>query len=382
MKKESIFGLLMYLLIFAFAVVYGLTVLQTHFKYSAMNAVWQYAIYIIGCILVGILISAILFEVGHVLGAKVGGYKVVKFTILYLSIYLENGKYKFGFRKFNGITGETLIVPDYSKKAQPTPYPFLLYGPILNISWFIGTIIAFAFFNNGSALDGDIAYAFLTVGLISAILFIYDIVPFKTDTTTNGYVLATLLKTKNIQGYNELLVAKNLTKDMNIKLDKIEKKETAINTNTIEAKVVSLAMLIDEKKYEEANKLIEEIKSRKDELTNKLYLEVEEQKIYIKIMTTDYEEMLEYYNNEVPLSLKRDISADHSLVGIRTYILMAGLFDKSRSECALSLSKVAKAYKNTLPNRKHAELVLFNNALEKVCQAHPKWGLDIYKLYE
>ena len=38
---------------------------------------------------------------------------------------------------------------------------------------------------------------------------------------------------------------------------------------------------------------------------------------------------------------------------------MAGLFDKSRSECALALSKVAKAYKNTIPSRKHPELVLF-----------------------
>ena len=164
MKKESIFGLLMYLLIFAFAVVYGLTVLQTHFRYSAMTAVWQYAIYIIGCILVGILISSILFEVGHALGAKVGGYRIVKFTILYLSIYLENGKYRFGFRKFNGLTGETLVVPNYSKKEKPSPYPYLLYGPIFNISWFIGTIIAFVYFNNGQAFDGDVAYAFLTVG--------------------------------------------------------------------------------------------------------------------------------------------------------------------------------------------------------------------------
>ena len=382
MKKESIFGLLMYLLIFAFAVVYGLTVLQTHFRYSAMTAVWQYAIYIIGCILVGILISSILFEVGHALGAKVGGYRIVKFTILYFSIYLENGKYRFGFRKFNGLTGETLVVPNYSKKEKPSPYPYLLYGPIFNISWFIGTIIAFVYFNNGQAFDGDVAYAFLTVGLISAILFIYDIVPFKTDTTTDGYLLATLAKNKNVQGFNELLEAKNLTDDAKITTTKNVKKEPTLNTNTVEAKVVSLSLLIDEKKYEDANKLIEEIYTRKDELTTKLCLEAEEQKIYIKIMTTEYDEMLEYYNNEVPLSLKRDISADHSLVGIRTYILMAGLFDKSRSECALALSKVAKAYKNTLPSRKHPELVLFNDALEKVCNAHPKWGLDIYKLYE
>jgi hypothetical protein len=117
MKKESIFGIVMYLLIFAFAVVYGFTVLQRHFQNSAMTAVWQYALYIIGCIVVGIILSAILFEFGHALGAKAGGYKIVKFTILYFTIYVDNGKHKFGFRRFNGLTGETLIVPNYAKKA-------------------------------------------------------------------------------------------------------------------------------------------------------------------------------------------------------------------------------------------------------------------------
>ena len=86
MKKENVIGLIIYLFIFAFAVVYGLTVLQPHYSNSAMTEVWQYAIYIVGCIVVGVLASALLFELGHVVGAKVGGYKIVKFTMLYFSI--------------------------------------------------------------------------------------------------------------------------------------------------------------------------------------------------------------------------------------------------------------------------------------------------------
>lgn len=373
----------MYLLIFAFAVVYGFTVLQTHFQSSAMTAVWQYAIYIIGCIIVGVLISAILFEFGHFLGAKVGGYKIVKFTILYFTIYLENNKYKFGFRRFNGLTGETLIVPNYSKKEKPNPLPYLTYGPIFNLAWFIGSLVAFFYFKDGSRLDGDIAYAFLTTGLIGLILFIYDIVPIKTDVTTNGYLFFSLIKSKDYQGYNELLSASNGSETVTIesKGKKVNKEVKQVNLNRVEGKLLTIATYIDDKKYDEANKLIDEILSKPDELTSKPYLEANEQKLYVKIMTSSYEEMSEYYN-EVPLSLKRDISSDHSIIAIRTYILMAGLFDKSRSECLLALSKIAKAYKNTLPSRKHAELVLFNEALEKVCQAHPKWELDIYKLYE
>lgn len=374
----------MYLLIFAFAVVYGFTVLQTHFQSSAMTAVWQYALYIIGCIIAGVLISSILFEFGHALGAKVGGYKIVKFTILYFTIYLDNNKYKFGFRRFNGLTGETLIIPNYSKKEKPNPLPYLIYGPIFNLGWFVGSLVTFFYFKDGSRLDGDIAYAFLTAGLIGLILFIYDIVPIKSDVSTNGYQFFSLLKSKDYQGYNDLLTASN---DNNISVavssdKKADKPAKQVNLNRVEGKLLGVANFIDEKKYDEASKLIEELLAKPEELTNKTYLETNEQKIYVKIMTTLFEEMSEYYNNEIPLSLKRDISSDHTLIGIRTYILMAGLFDKSRNECVLALSKVAKAYKNTLPSRKHAELVLFNDALEKVCQAHPKWELDIYKLYE
>ena len=374
----------MYLLIFAFAVVYGFTVLQTHFQSSAMTAVWQYALYIIGCIIAGVLISSILFEFGHALGAKVGGYKIVKFTILYFTIYLDNNKYKFGFRRFNGLTGETLIIPNYSKKEKPNPLPYLIYGPIFNLGWFVGSLVTFFYFKDGSRLDGDIAYAFLTAGLIGLILFIYDIVPIKSDVSTNGYQFFSLLKSKDYQGYNDLLTASN---DNNISVavssdKKADKPAKQVNLNRVEGKLLGVANFIDEKKYDEASKLIEELLAKPEELTNKTYLETNEQKIYVKIMTTLFEEMSEYYNNEIPLSLKRDISSDHTLIGIRTYILMAGLFDKSRNECVLALSKVVKAYKNTLPSRKHAELVLFNDALEKVCQAHPKWELDIYKLYE
>ena len=385
MKKESIFGIVMYLIIFAFAIVYGFTVLQTHFKYSAMTAVWQYALYIIGCIVVGIIISAILFEFGHAVGAKTGGYKIVKFTVLYFSIYLDNGKRKFGFRKFDGLTGETLIVPNYEKKEKPNPLPYLLYGPIFNLAWFAGALFCFFYYKNGSAFDGDVAYAFLTVGLISLILFIYDIVPIKTDVSTNGYWIFSLLKSKDYQGYNDLLLARNDpngTIAVPVGEQKSDKPVKQVNVNRVEGKLLSAATFIDEKKYDEANKILEEILAKPEELTAKPFMEASEQQIYIKIMTLPYEEMSEFYNDKIELSLKRDISADHTLIGIRTYILMAGLFDKSRSECALVLSKVAKAYKNTIPSRKHAELVLFNDALEKVCQAHPKWELDIYKLYE
>ena len=54
--------------------------------------------------------------------------------------------------------------------------------------------------------------------------------------------------------------------------------------------------------------------------------------------------------------------------------------DNSKSECTLVLNKVYKAYKHTPKNRKEAELQLFNQALDLVVEAHPKWEVDKYKL--
>ncbi len=382
MKKENIFGLLMYLVIFAIAVVYGLTVLQTHFQESAMSEVWQYAIYIVCCILAGVIIGAVLFEFGHVLGAKVGGYKIMSSTMLYLSIYKDEEKWKFGFKNFDGLTGETKIVPNYQKKDSPNPYPFLTYGSLFNLVWFVGCLILFFMFYKGSALDTDYAYAFLTVGLISLVMTVYNIIPLQLDTSTDGSKLHFLIKNKDRKVFNDLLLAQYQAKHGELAAEEIKKVQEPVIPDTSEGKVVKLSLLIDDKKFDDAKAIIEELSGKEHELSRRSYLELKEHDIYVRIMTTPEKEMMDYYSDVIPMSVKREISQDYTMLGIRTYLLMAGLFDKARGECLIVLGKVNKAYKNTPSKRKHAELVLFNEALEKVCVAHPKWELEIYKLVE
>lgn len=381
MKKENIISLLIYLLILGVAVIYGLTVLQTHFEYSAMTKVWQYAIYIIGSLIAGIIINALLFEIGHAVGAKVGGYKIVIFNVLYFALIKDGKKTKFRFKGFDGITGETIIVPNYAKKPNPNPIPYLLYGPIFLLAWFAGSLVIFFMLNGGSALDGDIAYGFLTTGVISGVLFIYDILPFKLDSMTDGYRLSLLAKNKDRKAFNDmLLIQYNSTHGNNQEAQEIEIEE---NTKfTAESNLAKIYQLIDEKKYDEAKEILKLVFEEEATVSKKNLLEAKEHQIYINIMTMEPETLAKYYEEDVPLSLKREISADSTIIGIRTYILMAGLLDKSRSECLIALQKLNKAYKNLPTNRKHSELVLFNDALEKVCNAHPKWELEIYKLYE
>ena len=117
-------------------------------------------------------------------------------------------------------------------------------------------------------------------------------------------------------------------------------------------------------------------------MSEKVYIRARAQKIYINLYTRNLEEAKEYYEKEVPVAERREISNDVSMASIRAYLLMSGLLDKSRSECIIALNNVYRAFKHTPKNRQHTEVELFNEALEKVVTAHPDWELEGYKLQE
>ena len=110
MRKEDIVGFIVYLIIFAFAIVFGMLVLREHASHAGLETP-IYLAYILGAILTGVLFNAILFEVGHILGAKVGGYKILSVNVLGFMFFFDGSKKKFRFKNYDGLTGETKICP-------------------------------------------------------------------------------------------------------------------------------------------------------------------------------------------------------------------------------------------------------------------------------
>lgn len=380
MKKENIIGILIYLLVFAVAIVYGFTVLQTHFQHSAIKEVWQYAIYIIVSVLGGVLMTGILQEFGHFLGAKTGGYRIVSFNLFYLTIYLNKDKYRFKFSSYDGLTGETKIVPNYKKKENPNPYPFLLYGTIFNLAWVVVCMFLFFTYYKNNGIESDLAYFFLTMGIIAALATIYNIVPTKLDSITDGYRLTQIKK--DVESFNNLLAASYggdvVEANESSKKEEVEKPKKFIP----EVALSEVAPLLVEEKYDEAFDKLNKVLENENNLSNRVLVEAKAQLLYASIFSKEEKEVKELYEG-LSFQLKKEISNEYTMPVIRSYILMAGLLDGSQSEVMLSLSKVVKAYKNVQPNRKHEELVLFNRALDKVIEAHPKWEeVPNYKLYE
>ena len=378
MKKEDISGIIVYLLIIALAVVFGFTVLKTHASETSFDNV-GYIFYIIGSVLIGALFNAILFEVAHILGAKAGRYDIISVNILGFCFYKVDGKTKFKFASFDGLTGETRIVPKKDMVDKANPYPYLFFGSLFLGVEAIAVMIVFTMLKDSNKdILKDVAYAVLTIGAIGLVILIYNIIPMKIDSITDGYRLTMVSNPKNKAAFNELLRVEyeieQGNSDVEIKVfDQITNFTADLNLNRVYT-------LLDKKEYAQAEEILDKIITAKENVSNKVYVRARAQKIYINLITKNLEEARTYYDKEVPVSERREISNDVSMASIRAYLLMSGLLDKSRSECIIALNNVYRAFKRTPKNRQEIEVTLFNEALEKVVAAHPDWELEGYKL--
>ena len=377
MKKEDVLGLIVYLIIIALAVVFGLTVLQTHGPESELEG-FTYVLYIAGSVLTGAIFNAILFELAHVAGAKLGKYDIISVNVLGFCFFKEQGKRKFRFSSFDGLTGETKIVPKKDMVEKANPYPYLLFGSLFFAVEAIAVMVTFTLLKGSdSALLKNIAYALLTIGAIGLVILFYNILPMRIDSMTDGYRLTMVSNPKNKAAFNELLRVEyemQQGNEVEVKVfDEITNFTADLNLNKVYA-------LLDNKEYKQAEEILDMIIGAKESVDAKVFIRARAQKIYINLITKDLAAAKEYYDKEVPVSERREISNDVSMASIRAYLLMSGLLDKSRSECIIALNNVYKAFRKTPKNRQKTEVMLFNEALEKVVAAHPDWELDGYKL--
>lgn len=377
MKKEDITGIIVYLGIIVLAVIFGLTVLQTHSSNSTFQG-FGYVVYIICSVLLGAILNGFLFEMAHVLGAKIGKYDILSVNILGLCFYKAENKTKFKFASFDGLTGETRIVPKKDMVDKANPYPYLFFGSLFFAVEAIAVMILFTVMKGFQDIRGDLAYAILTIGAIGLVILLYNIVPLHIDSITDGYRLTMVSNPKNKEAFNELLrveyeIEQGNT-DIEIKVfDEITNFTADLNLNRVYT-------LLDKKQYAEAEEILDKIVGAKDSVSEKVFIRARAQKIYINLITKNIEEAREYYDKEVPVSERREISNDVSMTSIRAYLLMSGLLDKSRSECIIALNNVYRAFKHTPKNRQATEVALFNETLQKVVDAHPDWELEGYKL--
>ena len=377
MKKEDVSGIVVYLLILAIAVVFGLTILR---EYSSQwDSVFIYILFIFGAILTGVIFNAVMFELAHIAGAKAGRYQILSVDILGLLWYKDGDKSKFKFSGYDGLTGETRILPKKDVKKEPNPTPYLMFGTLFYV---IEIIIAVVLFTVQKELKNEIftriSYFILVIAVIGGMILIYNILPFKLDATTDGYRMRMTSNKANKIAFNELLRVEEAVRQGETDVEVATFSE--ITNFTADLNLNKVYMLLDKGEFQEAEKLLDIIISGKETISEKVYIRARAQKIYINIFTKPLEEAKEYYDKEVPMAERRQLSNDLSMVSVRTYLLMSGLLDNSKSECIIAINNVRRCFNNTPKQRRKTEANLFNEALKKVDEAHPNWKLGEYSI--
>ena len=214
MKKEDAVSLIVYILMIAIAVLVGWMVISQLFA--------EFATYLPGqgsanmafaflFVVVAIIFNVFFLESGHIVGAKLGGYRVISFNVLGLCWYRSENKWKFKFKNFDGLTGETKIAPKKEKTSAKTfaLMPLIFYV----IEFVIFMIIFYVILNLHHSAQHGTTYGHLGWLVILSMMMIvvggmielYNIFPAKLDSLTDGYRLLVLSKKENIEAYNELM---------------------------------------------------------------------------------------------------------------------------------------------------------------------------------
>ncbi len=377
MKKKDVAGLIVYALMIGIAILVAFLLIRPIFEKQQIfqGVQHQFFVYLFTFlfIIAALIINAVGLEVMHLLGALAGKYNVVEFNVFGLSLHKKLGKWKFGFKSFDGLTGSTVVAPkskDSSLKAYVW-FPILAY--LLEL---IATVILYAIFSQTEAspkaptyhLIALIAIIFATV---SSMLALYNFVPFELDSETDGHRLVLITKKINQEAFNELMRIQELQREgqeiVSIRVfDEITEFTSSIN-------LISVYEHLAKSEFREAEKLIDAIIVDPDKISRNTYYRLLAQKLYIKIMTLPHGEAAKYYEDEIDDNVRRFISNDTSMESVRAYILIAGMLDDSQAEVYYAMSCVKKAMKRALPSRAKIEEKLYKDAFEIVKKTHSHW---------
>lgn len=378
MKKNDAMGWIVYILMLGIAAAVGFGMLRPALSEYTMPM--NNILFVIIAVVSGILLSANFLELGHIVGAKMGKYNIIKINILGMQFKKKkDGKFSFSFSfSFDGLTGETMISPKDAKKSNPR---HSIYMPLLFL--FIEVAACAAFMVVGMAMEETswrAAYVFALVVLVIVVLVnVYNIFPAALDSKNDGYLMTILNNKTNVEAYNNLLLAseKMLLGEPAPEMPVYE--QVTDFTNSLNQ--VAVYKALGEKDYVKALEINEYTIKSKEKVSTKTYDTAVAQKLSINLLVGDFEQTKEEYIN-LPLSNKKFIAELSSAPSIRAYALVSGLIDESESEAKAALSHADKAIKNSGEEKKHIEMALIKASIKKIAAAHPDWDFSEYSLDE
>lgn len=378
MKKNDLMGYLVYVLMIGIAVAVGFGVIRPEFTSNGNVMQGNLGIvFVLLAVIGGILLTALTLEFGHLAGAKIGKYKVTSWNCLFFQFKKDGkGKTKFAFSNFDGITGETKIVPLDVSKSNPR---HVIFMPL--VFFLLEVLVCTALMVLGKTLAETNAvwlWAFvvgvviLTVGCM---IFLYDIFPAPLDGKNDGYLIPVLNNEINVRAYNEMLLAEDAM--ANGKKASSTPVYEQVTDFTSRLNDVTIYNFLSEARYEEALRVNEFTIASKDKVSRRVYNNAIAQKTAIDLFIKPFEEAKEEYIS-LPLEEKKFIESLGTAPSVRAYILISGLINDSINETKGAMDRADAAIKASGEDKRKVEERLMRFALKKVQEKHPDWDFSEY----
>ena len=377
MKKNDVMGYIVYAIMLGGAVGVGFGVIRPLLNNTAVVselAMPGLALVLVS-VFIGIVLSALVLELGHLLGAKIGKYKVTSWNCLFVRFKRdENGKMKVGFASFDGLTGETKVVPLDVEKSNPRP---MIFMPL--VFFFLEVILCVVFMVIGKNSEArgmiNIHIIGLVVLTVGCMIFIYDIFPAPLDSKNDGAYILIFNNSTNVKAYNQILLAE----DKMARGEDVGKTEVyeSVTDFTVKLNDVALYKALNDKNYDEALRINEFTIQSKNSVNTKTYLNAIAQKMALNLYLKPFEEAKEEYI-DLKLEEKKFIANLSTGPAVRAYILISGLVEESEGETKLAMDKAENAIRNSGEDKRSAEEYLMKEALKMIIKKHKDWDFSEY----
>lgn len=377
MKKNDALSFMVYVAMLAGALSVGLIVLRPIFATDGANFgnLHPVALTLISLI-IGVFLNAGLLELGHFIGAKIGKYRISYFAILGLGAKItKDGKKKMTFSSFDGLTGETRIVPKDIKTSNPKPF---IYSPLFLFLIEVIALVACIALSGLSANAKELAWlkvssiVVLTVGVM---IFFYDIFPAQLDSTNDGYRMILLSNPKNKEAYNQILFANDCL--LNGEAAPVFPVHEDVTDFTASLNNILLYEAIAEGDWKKAISISDLTIACKNKVSSHTYGDAVAMKVSLSLLFNEDREAAKNDFINLPLEAKKYIASLSSMACVRAYLLVSGLVEESSSECLVATGKRSLSLKKLSGTSLEAEKNLYNQSILLVSNLHPEWELPL-----
>ena len=375
MKRNDFATFLAYVGMIAVALLVGFLgikpIIDAHSSALPINSI----LLVLLSLVAGVILNALFLGLGHLLGAKTGRYRVLKFSVLGLGFKAEeNGKRKFGFNSFQGLVEETKVVPENPKTSTLTGYVFF---PVLFL--FLEVIACMIGITLGQRAETStpsmawVRIVLITILTSGGIIFLYDLIPARIDSVTDGYILVLLSKPINKEAYNHLLIAEEASfyskpiPQMPIYDD--------VTEFTASFNMLAIYNHLLEFKTQEAVVELDKIASEESKASKATKLQAKFLKLTALLEGKDKKGAQAIYE-ELSDEDKHILSGIPNLVCLRAYFLIASFLEPDNAEANYALDKAEKQVKACPEEYREAEKSLLQFDVDFCKKEHPSWKLD------